>query len=128
MGRPTKVGTSWVAVEEVPLPDGRTAKCYVAKKVEGISGGYVQVRTRTVSDPSQLRSFLGESADRLLADKKPLSGTEVSGDASLLIDPVTLDTKESKSIRRMELVIKGGGRSLSITATEVKETKEVRSK
>ncbi len=103
-------------------------KSYVAKKVESASGPYLRVQTRSNSDPAQLRAFLGDAAGKLLAGLKPLA-TKTSGEATLLLDPRTLDTKEMNSTRRAEFTMKipqiG---SFPMSFAEVKELKEVPSK
>ena len=89
----------------------------------------MRVDTLAASDPEQLRSFLGDTADKLLKGLKPLTDQRVSGSGSLLLAPRTLDSKQSKSTRRVEFVMKiPNFGSLPITFTEEKESKEVPAK
>jgi hypothetical protein len=131
VGRPAQAGASWVSIEEVALPDGRVAKCYVAKKVAApVTVGerpYLRVETMSNSDPAQLQKFLGESAAKTLANLKAFpKTTQISGDGYCVLDPLTLTCAEAKTTRRVQGNMKFPGMGeLPVTFTETRESKEV---
>jgi len=134
VGHPAVPNSSWVSVDQLRLMDGRVAKCYVAKKVVGtatVQGrSYLRVQTLSNSDPGELRSLLGASAEAALAGLKPFAdGAKVSGESTVTVDPQTMDISQVTAKRRVEFTVKIPERGdFAVTLTEVREATEVPAK
>ncbi len=125
VGRPARVGTTWVSLEECAWPDGNTIKYYAARKVAGQALVQGKPCLRIIStystDPAEFKSFLGESGAALLTGLKPLPGkAKVTGEAQRVVDPATLMWYDGKGRLWVQAPI-GGGDSTLFTFTRERE-------
>jgi len=115
VGRPASVGAVWVSRQQYGAPDGSLVDVHAATKVVGRvkmqEHDCLRLANTFSSNPEDLRSFLGASAEALLADLKPLGGSaRIAGDSQYITDPATLIWYQATSKLKMETTVEIPGR------------------